>query len=123
VAVREWQGEIIFLRRIDPGCASKSYGIQVARLAGLPDGVISRAREILRNLEAAEYNEFGSPVPAGATPGGGAAQLDLFGGRRGDSGEDGILAELRDLEPDRMTPFDALLRLVSWKERMRKGTP
>jgi DNA mismatch repair protein MutS len=123
VAVREWQGEIIFLRRIDEGCASKSYGIQVAKLAGLPDGVIGRAREILKNLEAAEYNEFGAPALAGgAAANGAAAQLDLFGGKRGDGGGEAVLSELRDLDPERMTPFDALLRLVSWKERMRKGT-
>jgi DNA mismatch repair protein MutS len=124
VAVREWQGEIIFLRRIDAGCASKSYGIQVAKLAGLPAAVIDRARELLKNLEAAEYNEYGAPSLAGPAPAAGESpQLDLFGGKRGDAAGDGVLAELRDLEPERMTPFDALLRLVSWKERMRKGTP
>ena len=59
VAVREWQGDIIFLRRIDEGVASKSYGIQVACLAGLPPSLVARARDILKNLESAEYNEFG----------------------------------------------------------------
>ena len=54
VAVREWNDQIIFLRKIQAGAADKSYGIQVARLAGLPDDVINRAREILANLEASE---------------------------------------------------------------------
>jgi DNA mismatch repair protein MutS len=51
VAVREWNDEIIFLRKILPGCADKSYGIQVARLAGLPQPVIDRAKAILSHLE------------------------------------------------------------------------
>ncbi|MCF7788008.1 MAG: DNA mismatch repair protein MutS [Prosthecobacter sp.] len=52
VAVKEWNQQIIFLRKILPGCAEKSYGIQVARLAGLPEGVIERAKEVLQQLEA-----------------------------------------------------------------------
>ena len=55
VAVKEWDDQIIFLRRIVKGGASHSYGIQVARLAGLPKEVISRAKEVLHNLESGEY--------------------------------------------------------------------
>jgi DNA mismatch repair protein MutS len=62
VAVREWNDQIIFLRKILPGRADQSYGIQVARLAGLPDAIISRAKEILANLEKAELNAEGQPV-------------------------------------------------------------
>jgi DNA mismatch repair protein MutS len=61
VAVREWNDQIIFLRKIQPGAADKSYGIQVARLAGLPDDLIERAKEILANLEASELNAQGKP--------------------------------------------------------------
>ncbi|HYY27011.1 MAG TPA: DNA mismatch repair protein MutS, partial [Chthoniobacterales bacterium] len=61
VAVREWNDQIIFLRKIQAGAADKSYGIQVARLAGLPDDVINRAKEILSNLEASELNAQGKP--------------------------------------------------------------
>jgi len=61
VAVREWNDQIIFLRKIQAGAADKSYGIQVARLAGLPDDVIDRAKEILANLEASELNAQGKP--------------------------------------------------------------
>lgn len=62
VAVREWNDQVIFLRKILPGRADQSYGIQVARLAGLPDAIISRAKEILANLEKAELNADGEPA-------------------------------------------------------------
>lgn len=64
IAVREWNDQIIFLRKIIKGCADKSYGIQVARLAGLPPVIISRAREILANLEQAELSAGGRLKPA-----------------------------------------------------------
>jgi DNA mismatch repair protein MutS len=64
VAVREWNDQVIFLRKILPGRADQSYGIQVARLAGLPDSVLHRAKEILNNLEKAELNADGEPVIA-----------------------------------------------------------
>jgi DNA mismatch repair protein MutS len=121
VAVREWQGEIIFLRRIDPGIASKSYGIQVARLAGIPEAVVDRARDILKNLESAEYNEHGMPSLAGPHAAKGpAAQMELFGGRRSQE-EDAVLDEIRRTDAERLSPLDALLRLAEWKERMMKG--
>jgi DNA mismatch repair protein MutS len=62
VAVKEWQDEIVFVRRVVPGAADRSYGIQVARLAGMPPAVVQRAREILGGLEA------GSGLPAKAKP-------------------------------------------------------
>ncbi|HEV7949562.1 MAG TPA: hypothetical protein VGP24_07335, partial [Glaciihabitans sp.] len=68
VAVREWNEQIIFLRKIIPGGADKSYGIQVARLAGLPPSIIARAKEILSNLEQAELNAEGKPTLAEAPP-------------------------------------------------------
>ncbi|MFQ5561017.1 MAG: DNA mismatch repair protein MutS [Nitrospinota bacterium] len=61
VAVREWNEELIFLRKIVAGGADKSYGIQVARLAGLPSAVVHRSREILVNLENKEFDETGAP--------------------------------------------------------------
>lgn len=64
VAVREWNDQIIFLRKIIRGGADKSYGIQVARLAGLPKQVISRAKEVLSNLEQSELNAEGKPLIA-----------------------------------------------------------
>ncbi len=83
VLVREKDDHIAFLRKIVPGGADKSYGIQVARLAGLPDRVIERAKEILANLEDEEYSESGQPQIAlkrarkEKSPGG---QLSLFDG-------------------------------------------
>jgi DNA mismatch repair protein MutS len=71
VAVREWNDQIIFLRKIIPGGADKSYGIQVARLAGLPGEIIARAKEILGNLEQHELNADGRPALAEAPAGGG----------------------------------------------------
>ncbi len=122
VAVREWQGDIIFLRRIDEGSASKSYGIQVARLAGIPDPVVARARDILKNLESAEYNEYGLPSIAG--PGAGestaAAQMDLFRGGRPPE-DDAVIEEIRAADVERLSPLDAIMRLAAWKERLLKG--
>jgi len=123
VAVREWQGEIIFLRRIDEGSASKSYGIQVARLAGLPPSVVDRARDILKNLESAEYNEYGLPTLAGqrAATESANAQMELFS-RRGRGDEDAVLDQIRRCEPERLSPLDALMRLAEWKGRLGKGS-
>jgi DNA mismatch repair protein MutS len=123
VSVREWQGEIVFLRRIDEGSASKSYGIQVARLAGLPETVIARARDILKNLESAEYNEYGLPSIAGPDAAGSvdASQMELFGGRRVGAEEGVVLEEIRKAEVERLSPMDALLHLAAWKERLSKG--
>jgi DNA mismatch repair protein MutS len=124
VAVREWQGDIVFLRRIDEGSASKSYGIQVARLAGIPGPVVDRAREILKNLESAEYNEYGLPSLVGpdAAEREGAAQMELFG-KRPEANEASVIEEIRALDPERLTPLDALMRLSAWKERLLKGKP
>jgi len=85
VAVREWNDDVIFLRKIVPGSADQSYGIQVARLAGLPDPILKRAREILTNLENSELNAEGKPAFAekGKRPHKLRAftdQLDLFEG-------------------------------------------
>jgi len=84
VLVSEKDDRIVFLRKIAPGAADKSYGIQVARLAGLPQEVIARAKEILANLEEGELGETGQPKLAKARPRRGKPdnddQLSLFGG-------------------------------------------
>jgi len=88
VAVREWNDRIVFLRKILPGRADQSYGIQVARLAGLPDSIIARAKEILANLEKSELNAAGQPNlaktarrrAAAAAQSADAPQLALFPG-------------------------------------------
>jgi DNA mismatch repair protein MutS len=82
ILVRERNDQIAFLRKIVPGGADKSYGIQVARLAGMPQGVVSRAKDILSNLEEGEFGDSGQPKIAKrrrAKPGESTDQLDLFG--------------------------------------------
>src|SRR5256886_17420789 len=68
MAVSDVEGRVVFLRKVVPGAASRSYGIHVARLAGLPEAGLRRARAILGNLEAQELDEAGAPAPAPAAP-------------------------------------------------------
>ena len=113
IAVREWNERIIFLRKIVPGGASHSYGIQVARLAGLPQGVIDRAKEILLNLEKGEYGEGGVPrLARGKKAPAQSPQLSLFG-----SAEEPIKERLRGVEVATLTPLEAL-NLVDELKRM-----
>jgi DNA mismatch repair protein MutS len=118
VAVREVGDRVVFLRKLVPGGASRSYGIEVAKLAGLPPEVLARAREILRNLEALEVDEGGHAALArGGTrrreraP---AAQLGLFGAP--DPRLERIRAELGALDLDRLTPLEALNAVAAWKK-------
>lgn len=79
IAVKEWKGDIIFLRKLVPGGTSRSYGIQVAKLAGLPQAVIDRSHQVLKNLEAGELDEIGKPRLAHHdNPQATADQLNLF---------------------------------------------
>ena len=78
VAAREWKDDIVFLRKIMPGRSDRSYGIQVARLAGLPSAVIARAKEILGGLERDELSRGGRPTLSGAPGDSRASQLALF---------------------------------------------
>ena len=110
VAVKEWGDEIIFLRKIEKGPADKSYGIQVARLAGLPDGIIKRAKDVLANLEKEELNETGLPKLAGRKSKKGTVQLDLFS-----AVSDPIINEIRNLDVKSLTPEEALKKLIEIK--------
>ena len=78
VAAREWKDDIVFLRKIVPGRSDRSYGIQVARLAGLPPEVITRARHILAGLERDELSRGGRPTLSGAANDPQSPQLALF---------------------------------------------
>jgi DNA mismatch repair protein MutS len=124
VAVREVGDRVVFLRKLVAGGASRSYGIEVAKLAGLPAGVVARAREILRNLESLEVDEGGHAALARGrkrrAPS--ASQLGLFGGggAAADPAVEEILRELRALEPDALRPFDALALLAAWRARLTK---
>ncbi len=111
MAAKEWNDQIIFLRKVVPGGSNRSYGIQVARLAGLPKEVIGRAREILNNLEKGELNDHGMPKLAfnkGIDEKSG--QLNLLGKK------DNLRDRLLQIDPNRMTPIDALQALVELKE-------
>src|SRR5690606_21573600 len=95
---------IVFLHKIVAGAADKSYGIHVARLAGIPRPVIDRARVILDTLEAEHLDEDGTPrIPARATSRSQSRQLSLF-----EPEEHPLLDEIRGLDLDHMTPLAAL---------------
>jgi len=115
IAVKEWGEKIIFLRKITRGGASRSYGIEVARIAGVPAGVIARAREILANLERGEFDEIGMPRIARGEKAEKPAnpQLSLFA-----QSEDMVLAELRELDVSSITPLEALNKLSQWKDKL-----
>ena len=118
IAVKEWGDSIIFLRNIVEGGTNRSYGIQVARLAGVPEEVVSRAREILENLEGGELDEVGRSTIAKRKRSGHkdrAGQLSLFMGV-----EDHIIGELKSADVAEMTPLEALNRINEWKTRLNK---
>ena len=111
VAVHESGTEVIFLHRLSPGGANRSYGIHVAALAGLPEIVIARARQVLATLEAGHRVAAPGPVPAD--------QLALF-----TPTEDPVVAELKALDVDGLSPREALARLAELQQRARgRGTP
>jgi DNA mismatch repair protein MutS len=112
VAAREWKDDIIFLRKILPGRSDRSYGIQVARLAGIPAAVIDRAREILSALERDELARGGRPSVTG-TPSGPQQQLGLF---QPGAPDDRLRQKLAALDVDRMTPIEALTVLAELKK-------
>jgi len=120
VAVREWNGEVLFLRRVMEGAVNRSYGIEVARLAGLPSSIITRAREILGNLEQGEITEAGiarlAHNPHQSDGCQGPEQIALF-----TSADGRVLEELRGLDTDRMTPIEALGTLARLASRLRSG--
>jgi DNA mismatch repair protein MutS len=118
VSVREWKDEVVFLRKIVPGPSDRSYGIHVAKLAGIPRDVIDRAREILFNLEKQELDEAGQPrLARRGRPSRDRSQMMLFAEDR----EYALLRELREeiegLDLTSLTPLDALNILAGLKGR------
>ena len=115
IAVKEWGDEIIFLRKIVEGGTDKSYGIHVARLAGIPKEVIQRARTILNNLEAATLDVHGKPkfAPLKTAHDKKPAQLKLFVSK-----EDAIINEIKKLDVTTIAPLDALNKLNDFKNRL-----
>ena len=121
IAVKEWGDRIIFLRKIMEGGTNRSYGIQVARIAGVPDEVIVRAKEVLANLEKGELDAVGMPKIARGQkeePSKNKDQLSLF---RNDDEE--VLEEIADLDIMTLSPLEAMNRINAWKERLGKKKP
>ena len=119
VVVREYKDEIVFLRKVVPGRSDRSYGIQVARLAGLPIAVVDRAREILQNLEQDELSRGGRPSLSEA--GRSQQQLGLFQQSLGQAPAETrpdhlVVTSLRGLEVDQLTPLEALNLLAKLKK-------
>jgi DNA mismatch repair protein MutS len=120
VRVKEWHGDVVFLHEVMPGAADRSYGIQVAKLAGLPAAVIERASHVLAKLEAGDrtspahhliddlplFSAAARPAPTPAHP-----------------AADAVLKALADLNPDEMTPRDALDALYALKQAATKKGP
>ena len=110
VAVKEWNDQIIFLRKVVAGAADKSYGIQVAKLAGIPKSIIDRAREILGTLERKEramVEETRTHTPS--------RQLSLF-----DSREHDVLDAVRSMSIETMSPIEALNALARLQQRLKE---
>ena len=115
VAVREWQDEVVFLHKIVDGAADKSYGIHVARLAGVPRGVVERAKDILARLEEEHLDAEGRAKiarPLGQSKPA-EVQLTLFG-----PAEHPLLDELRELDLENMTPLEAMRHIQEWRDRL-----
>ncbi len=112
VAVREAGDEIVFLHRLEPGGADRSYGIHVGRLAGLPAPVVARAWQVLQLLEAGHQVAHQSPRRPPD-----AAQLGLFAA----AAPHPLLQELDRLDLDALSPLEALNRLAAWKKRLGAG--
>ena len=114
VSAREWKDDIIFLRKIVPGRSDRSYGIQVARLAGLPSTVIARAQEILAALERDELTRGGRPSVSGTTSDP-QRQLGLF---QTPAADDTLRLRLAAIDVDHMTPMEALTLLAELKNTL-----
>jgi DNA mismatch repair protein MutS len=109
VSVKESGGGIVFLRKVEPGAADRSYGIEVAKLAGLPNEVISRAREVLAEREQSE-RQLTSHLSPGAMP---PTQLTIFTPL-----SQPVLDKLREVDLNRLTPLEALNLLAQLKKEI-----
>jgi DNA mismatch repair protein MutS len=120
VAVKEWEDHVVFLHKIVAGAADKSYGIHVARLAGVPRTVNERAKQILARLEEEHLGENGRPKIAikGKRSRKGDLQLTLFA-----APEHPVVEEIRRLDVNGLTPLEALRRLSELQSRVQSHSP
>jgi len=122
VMVKEWKDDVVFLRKIRHGPSDQSYGLHVAKLAGIPDTVIDRAKEILFNLEKQELDERGHPRLAyRSSKARDKAQLLLFKEDRERQMLDEILEEIEKCDLSSLTPLEALNFLNQFKEKIKKA--
>jgi DNA mismatch repair protein MutS len=110
VSVKETGGGIVFLRKVEPGAADRSYGIEVAKLAGLPNEVVERAREVLVQHEFAEQQATAYLSPGASPP---ATQLTIFTPL-----SQPVLEKLREVDLNRLTPLEALNLLAELKKEI-----
>jgi len=113
VSVKETGGSVVFLRRVEPGAADRSYGIEVAKLAGLPNEVVVRAREVLAEHESAEHRLSGHLTPGSSTEPERPTQLTIFTPL-----SQPVLEKLREVDLDRLTPLEALNLLSELKKEI-----
>jgi DNA mismatch repair protein MutS len=112
VSVKETAHGIVFLRKVEPGAADRSYGVEVAKLAGLPDEVVRRARQVLAQHEDSELR-LSAQLASGESPSRRAAQLTIFTPL-----SQPVLERLRELDLNRLTPLDALNLLAELKQQV-----
>ena len=112
-ARRGVDGDVVFLHRLVRGAASRSYGVAVAKLAGLPESILARARAVLASLESGD-GFSGRPEPKGTTD-----QLDLFSKKGPSPASDEVVATLRELDVDRLTGLEALGLIARLKEKLK----
>ncbi len=110
ITVREYNGDLIFLRKITPGKAGKSYGIQVAKLAGVPISVVNDARRILKSLEKNQIHFDNGKAKTEEIPA-------LF--KEISDDEEEVINEIKNLRPDHLTPIKALSLLAEWQDRLK----
>ncbi|MBM3498925.1 MAG: DNA mismatch repair protein MutS [Armatimonadetes bacterium] len=115
ITVKEEADDIVFLRRIVPGGTDRSYGVQVARLAGLPAGVIERAKEVLAQLETEDLGAKAAPSRAAAARVSPPIQLQLF-----EAAEHPLARALKSVSVDELTPLEALVKLKELREQAER---
>jgi DNA mismatch repair protein MutS len=113
VSVKEAGGSVVFLRRVEPGAADRSYGIEVAKLAGLPNEVVVRAREVLAEHESSEHKLSGQLTPGSSAEAERPTQLTIFTPL-----SQPVLEKLREVDLNRITPLEALNLLAELKRQI-----
>jgi DNA mismatch repair protein MutS len=115
VAAKEYKDEVVFLHKLVPGGANRSYGVAVASLAGIPAIVLARAKAILKELETGAALPSGGHASLRRKNALGAVQLDMFSPQPTNLPPSKVEATLRELSVDEMTPIDALVALAKLK--------